>query len=81
MSKRPVYIHDLDRLADRLGNQIEAMADRCAATAGRMPASEARNGAVSVIMALLVKRLTGHPGLRDVLLLAAFANPEGQPRG
>jgi hypothetical protein len=46
-----------------------------------MPAAEAKDGAVSVIMSLLVKRLGGHAGLRDAILLAAFAKPEGQPRG
>jgi hypothetical protein len=76
-----VHIHDMGRLADRLGNQIEAIADRCAAAAEYMPASEARNGAVSVIMTLLVRRLAGHAGLRDTLLLAAVPKPEGQPRG
>ena len=57
------------------------MADRCAATSERLSAQDARDGAVSIIMSLLVKRLAGHAGLRDAILLAAFAKPEGQPRG
>jgi hypothetical protein len=82
MSKRPVYMHELIRLADSLGDQMEALAKRAG--------PEHRSTVVSCVLACIRKRFSADMDERSALVLAVLngdplsapsPKPEGQLAG